>query len=485
MKNEVLKKINEYSELCDWQGLDNIAQQHLKSPIGDEGFEELISAYSYVYGQMWMDYAGKKYWGNKLEHLNSMIDCLSWPRKLTDDTYYDLEYIKNVSNKAKLVSEPDKKKELFELALYAIDELLENEPDNNEYKSVKLEVLIDCYEQKVNIVKALESAVDLLQKMLQDINTSNYSTVCSSMMYSRRLKNYYEIPMLVKVNEEFDKHSQTIWSSDTKTMIDWCKHYYYTISSQMSLTHFNNWFSVAKTIPEKLNGTEKDLSNLSYDIYSISNHFENKGLISEAEKTYLLSLEIEQMIYEIDENKKMAWRKLNIARTLIEFYVSHNRLDEAVQQTREQLKYGNKLISNGFEDSELHSQMRNILIRLMQLLDSERTVENYQRVLMHCNRRIELLKEIFNEHINIGDKKIWNYLFYLYEEDYKEQIRYNLFLNRKNEAIEVLNTWYEYLSQYDDIYPDNQGNFRAIRVLKDDKDFEAVWDFADALLSKL
>jgi tetratricopeptide (TPR) repeat protein len=485
MKNKLIKKIENYEDSYDWEGLDNIAKAHLKNSIGEDTFEALLDAYNYIYGQLWMDYAGGKYWGDKLEHLNSMIDCLTWPRKLTVDTYYDLEYIKNISEKTKLVSEADKKKELFEVALYAIYELLKNEPDNIDYKSVKLELLIDCYEQKVNKVKAMESAVDLLQKMLQDISTANYSTVCSSMMYSRRLKNYNEIPSLVKINEEFDKHSQTIWLSNPETLIDWCKNYYYTISSQISLTHFNNWFAVAKTIPEKLIGIEKDLSNLSFDITSICSVLEKKGFVSEAEKTYLLSLEIEQLIYSNDQNKGMAWRKLSIARSLVQFYVSHNRLDEAVKLIRAQLDYGSKLLGGVFEESEMHSQMRSLRIWLMDLVESERTEENYQKVITHCQRRIALLKEQFKDYDTFGDKKLWRYLFYLYNEDYAEQIRYYLFLDKKNEAIEILRIWFEYNAELNKVFPDSNYYFNKIRVLKQYNDFEPVYDEIDALLSKV
>ncbi len=124
MEKSIIKKIEEYQHEYYYEGLDEIAFEHLKNPVGEKEYEALLDAYGYIYGELWLDYFSEKYWGNKLKHLNMMIGCLSWSRKLTDDNYYDLEYSRNLKEKAKLVSKPDEKKKLFELAEDTINELL-------------------------------------------------------------------------------------------------------------------------------------------------------------------------------------------------------------------------------------------------------------------------------------------------------------------------------------------------------------------------
>ncbi len=488
----LIKTIEKYEDSYNLDGLDKIAEKHLKQALKEDEFEALIQAYLYIYEQLAMDYASRKYWrlGNesserdRLGHLELMIDCLTWPQKIFDDTYFNTQHAINLAEKAILINEVGKKKELFVLAEQTIDELLENEPENIKYKLQKLELLIDSYEHKVNEVKAMETVLELLGEISQKIDSSNYDKICGAMMYSRRLENYSELKSLMRINEEFDLNSQSLWLSDSNSLIDWCSHYIYVFYHHISTYHFNNWFAVAKKIPERLNGCEKELSNLSYDIYSLTGTLEENNFIAETEKCYLLSLAIEKLIYSNDKHKGMAWRKLSFAKNQIDFYLSHNRKDEAVYVIREHIDYGTQTINNGFEDSGMHSQLRDLWIWLLDLVDEERRAENYETIILHCQRRIGLLKEQISDYQKVGDKKLWSYLFYLYKEDYVEQIRYNLLLNNKEEAIKVLNNWFEYLSQFNDVYPDSQGNFSHIRTLRQDKDFAPVYEEIDTLLSK-
>jgi len=60
-----------------------------------------------------------------------------------------------------------------------------------------------------------------------------------------------------------------------------------------------------------------------------------------------------------------------------------------------------------------------------------------------------------------------------------------LFLDKKNEAIEILRIWFEYNAELNKVFPDSNYYFNKIRVLKQYNDFEPVYDEIDALLSKV
>jgi len=187
-------------------------------------------------------------------------------------------------------------------------------------------------------------------------------------------------------------------------------------------------------------GTEKRLFSLSSESFSLAADLVQRGSLEEGEKCYLLSLELEAFLYlyHTADKARMARRKLHYACFLIGFYREHNRMSEAIAVLQEHLLFGSEALRKYGSESSLHRHMSNLLQTGLELFDEREKTDRYREITEHLIKRIEALKDAYFDYTDVAGKDVWQYLYYFYDDDYENLVRYHLMLDNRADAISVL-----------------------------------------------
>lgn len=445
---ELLERISRYSNEWDMAALDEITATYTDVAMDDDVRSALIEAYSYHYGQLAMDYAAGKYWsGGQSAHLEDLLDRLSRLSAISGDPFDVIQKTRFLREQAVLETDETERQRLFAEA-YALldallDELAESDPTTTKCRAEMVEILADRAIFRGDRNEPLDHAADILERLLADLDEATFETVGAAMMYVRRLPEFPAHRRLAELTSAFDRWAETNWARNPLLLVSWSSLYLILLHHRADGPLFDHWYVRATQIPRVATGTEKRLSNLSHDIFSLAADLVRKGSPEEGEKCYRLSLELETFLYHAYEDTGMAWRKLHFAGFLIEFYREHNRTPEAVEVLREHLLFGREALRRYGSESSLHRYMSDLLQAGLELSDEREKTETYREITEHLAKRIEALKAQFSDHTDVAGKSVWQYLYYVYDDDYENLIRYHLLLGNPAEALRVLREWFD------------------------------------------
>ncbi len=444
---ELLERIARYSDEWDLAALDEIATGLTDAEIDDAARTRLIEAYSYHYGQLAMDYTAEKYWsGGQAQHLEELLDRLSRLISISRDPYHVIEKSRFLREKALLESDDTKRHRLFEEAYAVLAALLDNldrsDPQNAQCRAEMVETLADWSMFRSDRNEPLDQAADILERLLAELDETTFETVGSAMMYVRRLQEFPAFRRLMEITAAFDRWAEDRWTHEPGLLITWCSLSIILLYDHHTDSLFENWYARATQIPKVVTGGENGLSKLSYDIFSLAADLIRKGEDEAGERCYLLSLDVETVLCRTGAPKGMAWRKLHFAGFLIEFYLEHGRTPEASDLLREQLQFGRDMLETYGTESSLHGHMSGLLQTRLDLIEEPEKADVYREITEHLTKRIEALKEQFSDFMVVADRKVWRYLYYVYDDDYENLIRCHLMLGNGDEAIRVLQEWF-------------------------------------------
>jgi hypothetical protein len=444
---ELLTRINRYSEEWDLAALDELATGLTDAEIHDDVRTRLIEAYSYHYGELAMDYTAEKYWsGDQAQHLEKLLDRLSRLVAISGDAFYSMQKSRFLREQAVLETDGTERQRLFEEAYAALaallDDLDRSDPRNAQCRAEMVETLAESAMFGSDRSELLDQAADILERLLAELDETTFETVGSAMMYVRRLHEFPASRRLMEITAAFDRWAEDRWTQKPGLLITWCSLYIILLYHRHTDSLFENWYARATQIPKVVKEAEEELSKLSHDIFSLAADLIRKGEDEAGERCYLLSLDVETVLFRTGAHKGMAWRKLYFAGFLIEFYLEHNRTPEAIDLLLEQLQFGRDMLETYGTESSLHGLMSGLLKIRLDLIEEREKADVYREITEHLTQRIAALKEQFSDFMVVADRKVWRYLYYVYDEDYENLIRCYLMLGNAEEAIRVLQEWF-------------------------------------------
>jgi hypothetical protein len=448
---ELLDRIHRYTDEWDLTTLDEIAAAYTDSgadeAVDDDVRSALIDAYGYHYGQLAMDYGTEKYWsGGRAVHLEDLLDRLTRLISISKDPYHVIEKSRFLREQASLASDEEERRLRFAEALALLDAVLndldDSDPMATRFRAEMVEALAEQGLFRINADESLNRAADILERLLAETDETTFETVGSAMMYARRLPEYPAHPRLADLTARFDRWAEDRWTQKPGFLITWCSLYIILLYHRHTDSLFENWYARATQIPKVVTGAESELSKLSHDIHSLAADLIRKGEDEAGERCYLLSLDLETFLYRLGEDAGMAWRKLHFAAPLIAFYRERHRTSEAVEILREHLRFGREALRTHGSESSMHGQMSDLLRTGIELFDEDEKTGAYREIIVHLTKRIEALKEQFSDYSTVADRKVWSYLYYVYDDDYETLIRCHLMLGNREDAIRVLREWF-------------------------------------------
>jgi hypothetical protein len=444
---ELLERINRYSEEWDLAALDELALNFTGAEINDAVRTRLIEAYCYHYGQLAMDYAAEKYWsGGQSQHLSELLDRLSRLVSISGDPFYLIQKARFLREQAVLDTDETERQRHFEEAYAVLDTLLDNldrsDPTTTKCRAEMVELLAEWSVFRSDRIEPLDRAADILERLLSELDQTTFETVGAAMMYVRRLPEFPACRRLVELTTAFDRWAEDRWTRKPELLITWCSLYVILLHQCHTDSLFENWYAGANRIPKVVKGAENGLSRLSHSVFSLAADLIRKGEDEAGERCYLLSLDIETVLCRTGAHKGMAWRKLHFAGFLIDFYLEHDRTPEAIDLLLEHLQFGRDMLETYGTESSLHGHMSGLLQIRLDLFEDREKADVYREITEHLTRRIEALKEQFSDFMVVADRKVWRYLYYVYDDDYENLIRCHLMLGNGDEAIRVLQEWF-------------------------------------------
>jgi hypothetical protein len=379
-------------------------------------------------------------------HLADLLDRLTRLISISKDPYHVIEKSRFLREQAVLETNDTERQRLFEEAYAVLSALLDDlgpsDPRNVQCQAEMVETLADWSMFRSDRNEPLDQAADILERLLAETDETTFETVGSAMMYVRRLPEYPAHPRLADLTAAFDRWAEDRWTQKPGLLITWCSLYIILLYHRHTDSLFENWYARATQIPKVVTGAESELSKLSHDIFSLAADLIRKGEDEAGERCYLLSLDLETFLCRAGNQRGMAWRKLHFAGFLIEFYLEHDRTPEAIDVLVEQLQFGRDMLGTYGTESSLHSYMSRLLQIRLDLIEDREKADVYREITEHLSKRIEALKEQFSDFMVVADRKVWRYLYYVYDDDYENLIRCHLMLGNREEAIRVLREWF-------------------------------------------
>jgi hypothetical protein len=445
----LLERIRRYADEWDMAALDEIAATYTGVAMDYDVRSALIDAYGYHYGQLAMDYAAGKYWsGGRAAHLEDLLDRLTRLISLSGDPSDVIQKSQCLREQATLETDERERQRLFVEAYALLDELLDgldaSDPMTTQCRAEMVEALAESamfQSDRSDRNQPLDHAADILERLLAELDEDTFETVGAAMMYVRRLPEFPAHRRLADLTAAFDRWAESNWARSPILLVSWSSLYLILLHHRTDGPLFDHWYVRAARIPRVATGTEERLSNLSHDILSLAADLVRRGSLEAGEKCYVLSLDLETLLYHANADTGMAWRKLHFAGFLIAFYREHKRTTEAVAVLREHLRFGREALRRFGSESSLHGHMSDLLQAGLELFDERETTETYREITEHLEKRIAALKEQFSDHTVVAGKKVWQYLYYVHDDDYENLVHYHLMLGNRAEAINVLREW--------------------------------------------
>ncbi len=446
-KVKILKEIQQASEKQDFSRLHEIAADQSSSTTDEDIRAALTDAYVYHFGELSMDYAGAKYYSNdRLGHLDEILDLLARLVLFSTDSFYAITYSRFLREKAELLADVSSRKVLLQSAIDLLSGRMETEPDNIGYSAELAEALVDSAALDSEPETETDRTARLLEDMTASLEITNLETVGRAVVYIRQIPKFAGIPRLKRAINAFDQWvfaNLTTWPEIPRI---WCSLHIHALQSAFNDTLFNHWYQVAQQLPELIPPGASGLSKLSHDIFSLGTALLEKENGEAGEKCLSLCLKLEALLYSSDgAGNAMVWRSLHFSVFLIRWYINQNRIEDAVTLLNTQLDFGRAAIAVHGSEPSLHSQMSSLLELSLDLavpVDPNDREVIFHEIIEHCSARTEGLKQQFGDSIDVGGRKVWQYLYYVYEEDFLKIARYSQLLGRREEAITVLNDLY-------------------------------------------
>ena len=444
IKDKILNEIRQLSEEQDYASLDEIAAGQSESTADEDIRAALAEAYAYHFGELSMDYAGAKYYsGDRLGHLDEILGLLSRLVLLSTDSFYAVSYSRFLREKAELLEDEASRKILLQSAIDLLSMRMDAEPEIISYAAELAEALTDFAALEGKQEDVTERAAALIEEMTAKLKITNLETVGRAVVYIRRISKCSGGSRLKRAVDAFDQWVFANLTTWPEVPLIWLSLHIHELQSEFDEVLFNHWYQVALQLPELVPPGTSGLSKLSYDIFSLGSALIEAENGDAGEKCLLLSLDLEALLYSGDgAGSSMAWRSLHFAVLLIRWYIDQNRIEDAAKLLNSQLDFGRTALAGSGSETSLHTQMSSLLELTLDLnvpVDPKDREEIYREIIIHCSARTEGLKQQFGDYMDTGGRKVWQYLYYVYEEDYLKIARYSLLLGRREEAIDVLN----------------------------------------------